>query len=216
MEVRRRVSGEWVALRPPSLPAVLTVHFLPSRLVYKWFLLIYKISYATGIVGYMAVMFTLFGLNLLFKWVPLLLHFFYVFGEEWLEVWVLRKRTWHWVAPSVPFCWQKVSEYQERQESQNIVFSSNWYSVEEFNKSNCKNQFPIIVSPKNSFHLCTLLCLTRPGISKLYPSVQISLSCGIMKQVFFICSPDWPQIWVPPAQPSPCCDHRLVPPTLRT
>lgn len=38
-----------------------------SRLVYKWFLLIYKISYATGIVGYMAVMFTLFGLNLLFR-----------------------------------------------------------------------------------------------------------------------------------------------------
>lgn len=37
------------------------------RLVYKWFLLIYKISYATGIVGYMAVMFTLFGLNLLFR-----------------------------------------------------------------------------------------------------------------------------------------------------
>lgn len=42
-----------------------------SRLVYKWFLLIYKISYATGIVGYMAVMFTLFGLNLLFRWVNL-------------------------------------------------------------------------------------------------------------------------------------------------
>ncbi|XP_075410168.1 E3 ubiquitin ligase RNF121-like isoform X2 [Tenrec ecaudatus] len=40
------------------------------RLVYKWFLLIYKISYATGIVGYMAVMFTLFGLNLLFKIKP--------------------------------------------------------------------------------------------------------------------------------------------------
>ncbi|NXF09754.1 RN121 protein, partial [Smithornis capensis] len=40
------------------------------RLVYKWFLLIYKISYATGIVGYMAVMFTLFGLNLLFRIKP--------------------------------------------------------------------------------------------------------------------------------------------------
>ncbi|XP_030122867.4 E3 ubiquitin ligase RNF121 isoform X6 [Taeniopygia guttata] len=39
-------------------------------LVYKWFLLIYKISYATGIVGYMAVMFTLFGLNLLFRIKP--------------------------------------------------------------------------------------------------------------------------------------------------
>ncbi|XP_010191430.1 PREDICTED: RING finger protein 121-like, partial [Mesitornis unicolor] len=39
-------------------------------LVYKWFLLIYKISYATGIVGYMAVMFTLFGLNFLFRIKP--------------------------------------------------------------------------------------------------------------------------------------------------
>lgn len=44
---------------------ILVLHFF--RLVYKWFLLIYKISYATGIVGYMAVMFTLFGLNLLFR-----------------------------------------------------------------------------------------------------------------------------------------------------
>jgi len=43
----------------------LVLHF--CRLVYKWFLLIYKMSYATGIVGYMAVMFTLFGLNLLFR-----------------------------------------------------------------------------------------------------------------------------------------------------
>ncbi|NXV23736.1 RN121 protein, partial [Cepphus grylle] len=44
--------------------------FVLYRLVYKWFLLIYKISYATGIVGYMAVMFTLFGLNLLFRIKP--------------------------------------------------------------------------------------------------------------------------------------------------
>ncbi|XP_064608158.1 E3 ubiquitin ligase Rnf121-like [Liolophura sinensis] len=35
------------------------------RLVYKWFLLIYKISYGAGIVGYLIVMFTLFGLNML-------------------------------------------------------------------------------------------------------------------------------------------------------
>ncbi|XP_071995390.1 E3 ubiquitin ligase RNF121 isoform X2 [Engystomops pustulosus] len=40
------------------------------RLVYKWFLLLYKMSYATGIVGYIAVMFTLFGLNLLFRIKP--------------------------------------------------------------------------------------------------------------------------------------------------
>ncbi|XP_048776384.1 E3 ubiquitin ligase Rnf121-like isoform X2 [Ostrea edulis] len=35
------------------------------RLVYKWFLVIYKISYFLGIVGYMSVMFTLLGLNLI-------------------------------------------------------------------------------------------------------------------------------------------------------
>lgn len=36
------------------------------RLVYKWFLLFYKINYGTGIVGYAIVMLTLFGINLLF------------------------------------------------------------------------------------------------------------------------------------------------------
>ncbi|KAM7168695.1 LOW QUALITY PROTEIN: RING finger protein 175 [Macrochelys suwanniensis] len=36
------------------------------RLVYK-FLLIYKLSYAIGIVGYLAIMFTMFGLNLFFR-----------------------------------------------------------------------------------------------------------------------------------------------------
>lgn len=40
-----------------------------DRLVYKWFLLLYKISYATGIVGYTVVMFTLFGINLIFRYV---------------------------------------------------------------------------------------------------------------------------------------------------
>lgn len=39
------------------------------RLVYKWFLLLYKISYTTGIIGYIVIMFTLFGLNLLFRYV---------------------------------------------------------------------------------------------------------------------------------------------------
>ncbi|XP_041051030.1 RING finger protein 175 isoform X2 [Carcharodon carcharias] len=37
------------------------------RMVYKWFLLIYKLSYAVGIVGYLAVMFTMFGFNLFFR-----------------------------------------------------------------------------------------------------------------------------------------------------
>ncbi|NXU78252.1 RN121 protein, partial [Oreotrochilus melanogaster] len=53
----------FVTFRATRKPLVQTT----PRLVYKWFLLIYKISYATGIVGYMAVMFTLFGLNLLFR-----------------------------------------------------------------------------------------------------------------------------------------------------
>lgn len=35
------------------------------RLVYKWFLLIYKLSYAIGIIGYFIIMCTLFGLNIL-------------------------------------------------------------------------------------------------------------------------------------------------------
>ncbi|KAF1613653.1 UNVERIFIED_CONTAM: hypothetical protein FQV15_0005287, partial [Eudyptes pachyrhynchus] len=34
------------------------------QLVYKWFLLIYKLSYVVGIVGYLAIMFTMFGFNL--------------------------------------------------------------------------------------------------------------------------------------------------------
>ncbi len=36
------------------------------RLVYKWFLLIYKISYFTGIVGYVIMMATFMGLYLFF------------------------------------------------------------------------------------------------------------------------------------------------------
>ncbi|CAK7306246.1 RING finger protein 175 [Vulpes lagopus] len=38
-----------------------------TRLVYKWFLLIYKLSYAFGVVGYLAIMFTMCGFNLFFK-----------------------------------------------------------------------------------------------------------------------------------------------------
>ncbi|XP_054410584.1 RING finger protein 175 isoform X3 [Pongo abelii] len=37
------------------------------RLVYKWFLLIYKLSYAFGVVGYLVIMFTMCGFNLFFK-----------------------------------------------------------------------------------------------------------------------------------------------------
>ncbi|GAB5570439.1 RING finger protein 175 isoform X3 [Prionailurus iriomotensis] len=38
-----------------------------KQLVYKWFLLIYKLSYAFGVVGYLAIMFTMCGFNLFFK-----------------------------------------------------------------------------------------------------------------------------------------------------
>uniref|UniRef100_A0A667GMY5 Ring finger protein 175 n=1 Tax=Lynx canadensis TaxID=61383 RepID=A0A667GMY5_LYNCA len=38
-----------------------------GTLVYKWFLLIYKLSYAFGVVGYLAIMFTMCGFNLFFK-----------------------------------------------------------------------------------------------------------------------------------------------------
>ncbi|XP_027369296.1 RING finger protein 175 isoform X6 [Bos indicus x Bos taurus] len=37
------------------------------RLVYKWFLLIYKLSYAFGVVGYLAIIFTMCGFHLFFR-----------------------------------------------------------------------------------------------------------------------------------------------------
>lgn len=37
------------------------------RMVYKWFLLIYKLSYAVGILGYLFIMFTMFGFNVFFR-----------------------------------------------------------------------------------------------------------------------------------------------------
>ena len=40
------------------------------RLVYKWFLLIYKISYFVGIFGYIIMMATFLGLNLIFGVTP--------------------------------------------------------------------------------------------------------------------------------------------------
>lgn len=39
--------------------------YVVHRWVYKWFLLIYKLSYAAGIIGYLVIMFTIFGLNVL-------------------------------------------------------------------------------------------------------------------------------------------------------
>lgn len=39
-------------------------------MLYKWFLLIYKLSYAVGVLGYLAIMFTMFGFNVFFRQVP--------------------------------------------------------------------------------------------------------------------------------------------------
>ncbi|XP_037540438.1 RING finger protein 175 [Nematolebias whitei] len=36
-------------------------------MVYKWFLLIYKLSYAVGVLGYLAIMFTMFGFNVFLR-----------------------------------------------------------------------------------------------------------------------------------------------------
>jgi len=35
--------------------------------VYKWFLLLFQTSYAIGIAGYILVLFTIFGINLMFR-----------------------------------------------------------------------------------------------------------------------------------------------------
>ena len=36
------------------------------RLLYKWFLLVHKVTYALGIIGYVGLMLTFLGLNFLF------------------------------------------------------------------------------------------------------------------------------------------------------
>lgn len=48
----------------------LTLQNFTSRLVYKWFLLVYKISYFIGIVGYVIMMATFMGLYLFFGTKP--------------------------------------------------------------------------------------------------------------------------------------------------
>lgn len=40
------------------------------RLVYKWFYFIYKLSYLLGIIGYIVMMFTFFGVNFIFNQPP--------------------------------------------------------------------------------------------------------------------------------------------------
>ncbi|XP_042902567.1 E3 ubiquitin ligase Rnf121 [Parasteatoda tepidariorum] len=46
------------------------INNMTPRLVYKWFYLIYMISYALGVFGYIVVFLTLLGVNLLFNTLP--------------------------------------------------------------------------------------------------------------------------------------------------
>lgn len=45
-------------------------------MVYKWFYLIYKVSYLLGILGYVLMMLTFFGVNLAFGQKP----------QDWMDV----------------------------------------------------------------------------------------------------------------------------------
>lgn len=49
------------------------------RLVYKWFLFLYKLSYGLGIIGYMIMMSTFIGINLIFGHNP----------QQWMDVAIL-------------------------------------------------------------------------------------------------------------------------------
>jgi hypothetical protein len=44
--------------------------FISFRLVYKWFLLVYKVSYGLAIAGYLIVMMTFLGINNLLLILP--------------------------------------------------------------------------------------------------------------------------------------------------
>lgn len=55
----------------------ITIHTFPLfRLVYKWFLFIYKLSYGLGIFGYIVMMMTFCGINLIFSTTP----------QTWMDV----------------------------------------------------------------------------------------------------------------------------------
>lgn len=46
------------------------LNFYCYRLVYKWFLFIYKLSYVLGIISYIIMLATFFGLHLVFEVKP--------------------------------------------------------------------------------------------------------------------------------------------------
>ncbi|XP_061620011.1 RING finger protein 175 isoform X1 [Phyllopteryx taeniolatus] len=59
-----RATRKPLACRTPSYASS---DFLSCRMVYKWFLLIYKLSYAVGLLGYVAIIFTIVGFNVFFR-----------------------------------------------------------------------------------------------------------------------------------------------------
>lgn len=46
------------------------LYFFICRLVYKWFYFLYKLSCVLGVIGYVIMMLTFFGLNLVFDTKP--------------------------------------------------------------------------------------------------------------------------------------------------
>ena len=53
-----------------AICSALSYRHCTFRLVYKWFLLVYKVSYFIGIVGYVIMMATFMGLYLFFGTKP--------------------------------------------------------------------------------------------------------------------------------------------------
>ena len=57
----------WVCFVPSEVLHFISLFYISShRLVYKWFLAVHKVTYGLGIVGYVVIMCTLLGLNLMF------------------------------------------------------------------------------------------------------------------------------------------------------
>lgn len=56
-----------------------SLNFFSCRLVYKWFLFIYKLSYVLGIISYSIMLATIVGLNIVFE----------VKAEKWIDCSIL-------------------------------------------------------------------------------------------------------------------------------
>lgn len=73
-QTSRRHDAQVSNNRPSSsigkLSIMIVPRLAPLRLVYKWFYFIYKLSYGLGIVGYVIMMLTFLGFNLIFNQQP--------------------------------------------------------------------------------------------------------------------------------------------------